>query len=106
MMAYTYFSTPASGYFPPLMYFIASRLGCLLLRGDILTLLKYPSMPCITFIREFPALPTVIVLLLLIVMDMVTRHILSAQLLVTCSLLILDLYKVLSGVIWYDKMRN
>ena len=44
LTAYMYLPTPASGYFPPLIYFITSRLGCLIFYGAILTLLDSTSM--------------------------------------------------------------
>ena len=84
MTAYTYLTTFALGYFPPLIYFRTFRVGLLLFHGAILTLLAYPSTPYITFISKLNALPTVIELLLFFAMGMVTMHLLSVQLLLHC----------------------
>ena len=105
-MAYTYLPTSASGYFPPLMYFITSRLGCFLFHGDILTLLESPSMQFITFISSLTALPTEIVLISFFAMDRVTRYILSVRLLVPFQTLLLEPFEVLSGAFWCDRMRK
>ena len=106
LTAYTYFPTSDSGYFPPLIYFRISRLGCLLLRGDILTFSESPSMSCITFINSLTTLPTTVALLLLFAMYRITKHIFRVLLIVTCRPVLLELSEVLSGVIWCDRMRN
>ena len=106
LTAYTHVQTYASGYFPPLMYFRTSRLGCLLFHGDILTFLTSTSMPCITFISALPASPIKIALIPFFAMDGVTRHILSVRLIVPCRLLLLDLLEELSGANQCDRMRN
>ena len=103
---YMYLPTSALGYFPPLIYFRTFWLGCLLLHGAILTLLKYPSMICITFISALTALPTEIALLSFFAMNRVTRHLLSVRLLVPCRPVLLDPFKLLSGEIRCDRMRN
>ena len=55
-----------------MIYLLSSRL---LFHGAILTLLVYPSMPCIHFISAFSALPTVIDFLSFFTIDKITRHI-------------------------------
>ena len=82
-MAYTYFTTFASGYLPPLIYFRTSKLGFLILHGGILTLLESTSMSWINLTSVLTALPTAIVLLLLFVMERVTRNLLRVRLLVS-----------------------
>ena len=104
LTVYTYFPTSTLVFFPPLIYFRTSRLGCLLFHGDILTLLESPSMPCITFISLLTALPTAIVLLSFFDVDGLTRHIIRVGLLVPFQPVLLEPFKVLSGLIQCDKM--
>ena len=63
-------------------------------------------MPCITFARALTALPAAIALLLFFTMHRVTRRILRVRLLVPCLPVLLDLFEVLAGSIWCDRMQN
>ena len=63
-------------------------------------------MLCINFVSELTSLPTVVVFLSFFVMDRVTRHILSMRLLVACQPVLLEPFKVISGVMQCDKMRH
>ena len=106
LTAYMYFPTSAPGCFPLLMYFRTSRLVCLILHGAILVLLESTSITCINFISALNALPTAIVLCLLIIMDRVRRKFFKVLLLVPCQLVLLEPFDVLSGTIWCDNLWN
>ena len=106
LTAYTYLPTSSSGYFSPLIYFRNSRLVCLLFHCHILNLLSSPSVSCITLITALAVLPTAIAFLSFFAMDGVTRHIFKVWLLVPCQPVLFESCKVISGVIWCDKIRN
>ena len=106
LTAYAYFPTSASGYIPPLIYLINSRLAFLLFYGAILTFLTSPSMSCINFISALIDLTTAVTLLLFFTIDRVTMNILKVGLLVRCRLVILDPFEVLSGAMQCDQIQS
>ena len=63
-------------------------------------------MICITFISAFNTLPTMISILSFFAMERVTRHILSVKLLVSCWLVLLYTFELLSDVILCDRIWN